>query len=82
MTINLTTAAPTDDAESLTAGGNYSIWHRGGIAVSALIGDVDTTLYTSLSTGGVVLMGIPQTTLTLTLAAGETAATVELNALA
>ena len=77
MTITLTTAAPTANATGLTAGGNYSIWHRGGIAVSALIGGESSTLYSGRGSAGVVLTGIPQTTLTLTLATGETAATAE-----
>lgn len=82
MTINLTTAAPTVDAESLAAGGNYSIWHHGGLTVSALIDGEATTLYSGRGSAGVVLMGIPQTTLTFTLGTGETAAAAELNALA
>ena len=86
MTINLSTETPTATQTGLTAGANYSVWHRGGIQISADIGGTVTPIYSSPASGGllasgVVLSGIPQTSLVFSLAADETAASVELTAI-
>jgi hypothetical protein len=81
MTITLTTGSPTATQTGLTAGANYSVWHRGGLTVSAEIDGVATTLYSARGSAGVVLSGIPATSLTFTLGAGETAASAELTLL-
>ena len=82
MTITLSTGTPSADATGLTAGASYSVYHRGGIEISALIGGAAQTIYANRNGGAVGLTGIPATTLTLRLHTGESAAAAEITELA
>jgi hypothetical protein len=82
MTINLTTGSPTANATGLTAGKTYSIWHRGKIDVTAEVDGAPLLLAAPRASGGFVLVGLPATSLTFTLAGDSTAAAVELVELA
>jgi hypothetical protein len=78
MTINLTAAEPTATATGLTEGANYSIYHTGPIRASVEVDGEPTEVYSCDTSGSTLLIGIPGTSITLTLPPAETRALLNL----
>jgi hypothetical protein len=81
MTINLTTSDPTDDATGLTEGGNYSLYHVGGLTAAVQIDGAWHIVYDGRHSGSTLILGLPGTAIRLAIGAGSTVAAAEITEL-